>query len=148
MNITFFSTRYYNDQIKIINKKKNFCIYINKCDQYCNSTNPIYCYNCLYLIESEPNLNFHFSDYILINNYNNDYYHILRNSVNNNFNKFNDYNNFYNDYYYNESYNDNYNLQNYENNEYTNYQINDENVNNNFDDETISCKSHILNENE
>ena len=57
MNITFFSIRYYNCQIKIINKKKNFCIYINRCNQYCNSNNPIYCCNCLYLIESDPNLN-------------------------------------------------------------------------------------------
>ena len=69
MNIVFFSIRYYNYQIKIINKKKKFCIYINKCNEFCNSSNPIYCCNCLYLIESDPNLNFHFSDYILVNNY-------------------------------------------------------------------------------
>ena len=142
MNITFFSIRYYNSQIKIINKKKNFCIYINRCNQYCNSNNPIYCCNCLYLIESEPNLNFHFSDYILINNYNNDYYYVLRNSINNNLNKFNNYyNNFPEEYYYNED----YYSQNYEENEFIN---NQENTNyNEYDESFISNISELTNEN-
>ena len=129
MNITFFNIRYYNNQIKINNKKKNYCIYINKCNQYCNNVNPIYCNNCLYSIESEPNLNFHFSDYILVNNFNNDYYHVLRNSTNN-LNKFNNYcNNFQNENYYDPQ--ANYYLQNNEmlNNEnnYQNEYLNNEN---------------------
>jgi hypothetical protein len=139
MNITFFSTRYYNGQIKIINKKQNFCTYINRCNQYCNSINPIYCCNCLYLIESDPNLNFHFSDYILVNNHNNDYYHVLRNSINNSFNNYN--NNFNEEYYYNED----YYSQNYEENEFIN---NQENTNYNFDNETlISNISELTNKN-
>ena len=143
MNITFFSTRYYNGQIKIINKKQNFCTYINRCNQYCNSINPIYCCNCLYLIESDPNLNFHFSDYILVNNHNNDYYHVLRNSINNSFNNYN--NNFNEEYYYNED----YYSQNYEENEFTNNNyLNQENSNYNFDNETIMSNISELTNNE
>ena len=143
MNITFFSTRYYNGQIKIINKKQNFCTYINRCNQYCNSINPIYCCNCLYLIESDPNLNFHFSDYILVNNHNNDYYHVLRNSINNSFNNYN--NNFNEEYYYNED----YYSQNYEENEFTNNNyLNQENSNYNFDNETIISNISELTNNE
>ena len=144
MNIYYFKVEYNKYNIKIFNKKIKFYRYIKKCNQFCNSINPIYCNNCLLKIISDSNLNYNFSDYILYND--NDFYHVLRNSIN--FNQ-NIYNNYYDNYYENINYmqNENYFNQMYNNslqiniNDYysENYEIKESNYD--FENSTIQSNS-------
>merc|ERR1712227_128380 len=148
MNIVYIKIEYCKSNIKIFNKKLKYRRYIDKCNQFCNSINPLYCNNCLLKVLSDYNLNYYFSDYILHND--NDFYHVLRNSIN--FNQ-NIYNNYYNDYYENINYQENENYFHHMHNNTLHYiDINEydsknhytEESNYNFDNSTI--KSNTLSE--
>jgi hypothetical protein len=142
MNIYYLKIQYKKSKIKIYNNKIKFNHSINKCNKLCKSINPIYCPNCLYSIISDPYLNSNISDYILYND-NNDYYHVLRNSINNNPNYYNNY--------YNNQYEVNYMQEIYYNQMYDNYvNINDYNQENyeieesNYDFENSTIQSNSL----
>ena len=120
MDLTYFNVGYSKNNIKILNKKKKFNLIINKCNDYCNNVNPIFCFNCLYLIESNPILNSKFSNYILVDKKTNKFYEVLRhslkndlmrmnycnnnctNSIYNNHNSYNYDQQFYNQQFYNQ----------------------------------------------
>ena len=138
MTITYFNTSYFENSIKVHNQKISYCLYITKCNYLCNSINPIYCENCRNLIEYNPDLNYYFSDYILFDKKLNNYYYVLKNSLNNKIIKNNNLNNYY------ES-TEEYNYCN--NNQYCNHPYNEFNHINNECNIDNECNDNYDNEN-
>ena len=117
MILTYFNVGYYENNIRVFNKKKKFNLIINKFNDFFNNVNPIFCFNCLYLIQSNPILNSQFSNYILIDKKTKKFYEVLRHSLKNDFMRMNYCNNNCTNSIYN-NYNSFNNLQCYDQQSY------------------------------
>ena len=153
MYLIEFGVRYSSDYyINIFNKKKQINLFINKCNNLCNCINPIFCFNCINLIESELTLNYKFSNYVLKDKNTNKTYEVIRDSIKNDYIRMNYCNNNYDNSNYNE-YPENFNYQNFNYHYDTHYydqqyyHSSNDDSNYYFDDETKTLSDITFEEN-